>query len=178
MIAIRKDVPKESESVLSFYHSLIEKMQSRPVRPTWTKGVYPVLGQIISAASSNSLLIAVNDGAIIGSVILTEKADPVYDTAHWSFPAHKAVVVHLLAVDPDHHGEGIAFLLLSAVRDLAAEWGADAIRLDTLPDNTAARHLYTRFGFRYCGDISLYYPSAGTIPFSLYDYAVSRNQPS
>ena len=82
----------------------------------------------------------------------------------------RVAVIHLLASDPDRHGTGIGRCLLEKARDVARERNADVIRLDTLPYNTPARHLYESFGFQYRGNIEIYYPSAGTIPFSMYEY--------
>ena len=53
---------------------------------------------------------------------------------------------------------------------------ADVIRLDTLPYNTPARHLYESFGFRYCGDLDLFYPGSGKILFSMYEYDLRRTR--
>ena len=88
----------------------------------------------------------------------------------WAVNTDRVAVIHLLASDPDRHGTGIGHCLLEKARDVARERNADMIRLDTLPYNTPARHLYESFGFEYRGDIEIYYPSAGTIPFSMYEY--------
>ncbi len=174
MLKVRKAEPSEAEAVLNFYHTLIDKMESNPFRPTWTKGVYPLLEDLTASISAGSLLVAESDGKIVGAAILTDIADSAYSTVNWNTSVTNAAVIHLVAVDPDRHREGIAQRLLASLCDLALERGAEAIRLDTLPNNLPGRRLYEKFGFQYCGDKELYYPSAGTQPFSMYEYVLKQ----
>ncbi len=170
---IRKAVPDEAQIILDFYYDLIDTMKSSPVRPTWTKGVYPILDDIREASENGWLLIAVLDnGSIAGAVIVNDRQGQRYDEVGWTIRTDAVAVIHLLAAAPHLHGRGIGRKLLERARESASEMNADVIRLDTLPYNTPARRLYESFGFRYRGDIDLYYPSAGTIPFSMYEYVL------
>ena len=70
---IRKAVPEEAQSVLGFYYNLIDTMKDRPIRPTWTRDVYPVLDDIREAAENGWLHIAVQDGGgIVGAVVVND----------------------------------------------------------------------------------------------------------
>ena len=95
-----------------------------------------------------------------------------YDEVAWAVETDAVAVIHLLAAAPHLHNQGIGRKLLEGAREAAAEMNADVIRLDTLPYNAPARRLNESFGFQYCGDIDLFYPSAGTIPFSMYEYVL------
>ena len=166
-------MPEEAQSVLGFYYNLIDIMRDRPIRPTWTRDVYPVLDDIREAAENGWLHIAVQDGGgIVGAVVVNDFQGQRYDEVAWAVETDAVAVIHLLAVAPHLHNQGIGRKLLERAREAAAEMNADVIRLDTLPYNTPARRLYESFGFRYCGDLDLYYPSAGTIPFSMYEYVL------
>ena len=164
----------DARAVLGFYHDLIDKMRDRPIRPTWTKGVYPLLGDLQAAIDASGLFIATvtedQKERIVGAVVVTDREDEAYKKADWAITTQRVAVIHLLASDPDRHGMGIGRSLLEKARTVAAERNAEVIRLDTLPYNTPARRLYESFGFQYRGDIEIYYPSAGTIPFSMYEY--------
>ena len=174
---IRKAADGEAPAVLCFYHGLIDAMKDRPIRPTWTKGVYPLLSDIQDAIDCGCLYIAVlDDGEIAGAVIVNDRPSPGYADVNWYVSAEAASVIHLLAVNPSLHGQGIGKKLLEKAREAALEMNADVIRLDTLPYNTPARHLYESFGFRYCGDLDLFYPSSGRIPFSMYEYDLGRTR--
>lgn len=170
-MTIRKALPEEVQVILDFYHDLIDTMKDRPIRPTWTKGIYPTLDDIQEAADNGWLNIAVqDDGSIAGAVVVNDRQGQRYDEVDWAIHTDAAAVIHLLAAAPRFHGQGIGRKLLERAREAAAEMKADVIRLDTLPYNAPARRLYESFGFQYRGDVALFYPSAGTIPFSMYEY--------
>ena len=184
MILTRRAAAGDAGAALLFYHNLIDKMKDSPYRPTWTKGVYPLLSDLESAIGKEELFLAVeteseadsDDGGkkIVGAVIVTDRQDEAYSRMTWTVDTGRVAVLHLTASDPDRHGEGIGKLLLQAAKEEAIRRGAEAIRLDTLPHNVPARHLYEGFGFRYLGELEIYYPSAGTIPFAMYEYPLVR----
>jgi ribosomal protein S18 acetylase RimI-like enzyme len=161
---------RDAREVLEFYHDLIDKMKDSPVRPTWTRGVYPRLESLQAALEAGNLFTAEEDGRVVGAVIVTAEQDEAYSRVPWALATDRVAVIHLLAADPARHRSGIGTRLLEKAREVARERGAEAIRLDTLPYNTPARRLYEAFGFQYRGDLELYYPSAGRIPFSMYEY--------
>ena len=174
---IRRAKPEEAQAVIEFYHDLIDKIKDRPSRPCWEKDVYPLLSDIQEAAENGWLYIAVQeDGQIIGAVVVNDRQGQGYSDAHWSIPTDAAAVVHLLASAPGLHGQGIGRKLLEQAREAALDMNADVIRLDTLPHNVPSRHLYESFGFRYCGDLDLFYPDVGTRPFSMYEYDLRRHR--
>ena len=167
---IRKAKPTDAAPALSFYHDLIDKLKDRPIRPTWTKGVYPLLSDLETAISQSNLFIALENDRIIGAVIVTDKEDESYQRVTWGIDTDRVAVIHLIASDPDLHGHGIGRRLLEKCREIAEERDAEAIRLDTLPYNTPARRLYESFGFEYRGELEIFYPSAGRVPFAMYEY--------
>ena len=172
-MTIRKAVPEEAQIIITFYHDLIDTMKDRPIRPTWVKGVYPTLDDIREAADNGWLNIAVlDDGSIAGAVVVNNRQGKCYDEVDWAINTAAVAVIHLLASAPRLHGQGIGRKLLERARETAREMKADVIRLDTLPYNIPARRLYESFGFQYRGDIDLFYPSAGTIPFSMHEYVL------
>ena len=176
-MVIRKAADGEAPSVLSFYHGLIDAMKDRPIRPTWEKGIYPLLSDIQDAIDSSCLYLAVlDDGEIAGAVIVNGRPSRGYADVNWHVPTEAVAVIHLLGVKPSLHGQGIGKKLLEKAREAALGMNADVIRLDTLPYNTPARHLYESFGFRYCGDLDLFYPGSGKILFSMYEYDLRRTR--
>ena len=172
-MTIRNAKPGEGEAVLEFYHRLIDLLRDKPWRPTWIKGVYPTRADLDRAIEEERLLVALDEaGAVMGAVIRTKQQGEGYEKAAWQIPAEpeQVTVIHLLAADPLRHRQGIGTGLLERVRDLARAEGDRVIRLDVLPWNAPARGLYERFGFRFCGEVPLDYPSTGTIPFCMYEY--------
>ncbi len=55
---IRKALPGEEEKILELYYTLIDLMKESPYRPTWTKGVYPVLSDVRTAVENQSMYTA------------------------------------------------------------------------------------------------------------------------
>ena len=171
---IRKAVDGEDKTVLAFYHDLIDQMKDKQYRPSWTKGVYPTLEDIHAAISQSELSLAIENGFIVGAFILNHTQGLGYDHVQWSVNAFpdKVSVVHLLAVNPARHGRGIGKALLKAATEICRARGDEVIRLDTLTRNIPGKTLYERFGFHYCGDYDLTYPSTGTIPFSMFELKI------
>lgn len=67
--------------------------------------------------------------------------------------AHNSSLVDLRAmwVHPECRGTGAADLLVSAVKDWAAETGATQVRLNVVESNVRARRCYERLGFHATG---------------------------
>ncbi|MFJ9553498.1 GNAT family N-acetyltransferase [Nocardiopsis sp. NPDC101807] len=65
-------------------------------------------------------------------------------------PSHTAYLA-FLALDPDHQGRGWGRRLLAATLDRLSG-AADAVTLEVLPDNAAARALYESTGWRATGE--------------------------
>lgn len=168
---IRRAVDGEEQNVLSFYHDLIDLMKDKYYRPTWTKGVYPTLTDFQPAISRSELYLAVDDDRIVGAFILNHIQGDSYDRVEWrtDADADKTAVLHLLAVHPSIHGKGLGKALLQKAAEVAREAGDEIIRLDTLPRNIPGQRLYEGFGFQYCGEVELTYPSTGTVPFRMYE---------
>lgn len=174
---IRRAKPEEAPAAIEFYHDLIDAVKDRPIRPTWTKGVYPLLSDLQEAAENGWLYIAVQeDGEIIGAVVVNDRQGQGYSDVDWPVSTDAVAVVHLLASKPSLHGQGIGRKLLEQARKAALEMNADVIRLDTLPYNTPARHLYESVGFLCCGELEIYYPSSGKVPFAMYEYDLGRDR--
>lgn len=172
---IRKAINGEDRQVLLFYYNLIDQMKDQEYRPSWTKGVYPVLEDIHDAMAHEELYVAIQEGVIAGAFILNHQQGDGYDEVSWPVKARadKVAVIHLLAVHPAIQGQGTGTALLRKAVELSREAGDKAIRLDTLPWNLPARRMYESMGFRHCGDVELTYPTTGTVPFSMYELKLS-----
>ena len=62
------------------------------------------------------------------------------------------VELRLIAVDPDARGRGVGEALVLHALKVAAEWGVDAVVLDTGSLNLPAQRLYERVGFQRVHD--------------------------
>lgn len=66
-----------------------------------------------------------------------------------------------IAVDPAHRGRGVGELLLNALIDHAYELGGRQLTLEVRVSNTAAQHLYLKYGFQPAGTRPHYYTDNG-----------------
>jgi len=94
-------------------------------------------------AESATVLVAVEDDRVIGTVTLAAAGSPFAEIAQ-----AQEFEVRMLAVDPAARGRGIGELLMRAAIDRAIGWGAHAVVLTTLPEMAAAQRLYERMGLR------------------------------
>lgn len=65
-----------------------------------------------------------------------------------TFQAKPLLNIHDLAVLPEHRGGGVGRSLLNAAEAHARQSDCCKLTLEVQEDNTPARHLYERFGFR------------------------------
>ena len=166
-MVIRRAHLNEYPKVIEFYYSVSDSMVGSPFRPTWRRGIYPVLDDLIG-----NLFIAKdeNDG-IIGSVLVNDRQGSGYENGAWKLNTDRVAVIHLLAVTPTYQHKGVARALLDAVRNSMIGM-ADTIRLDTLENNIPAKRLYEGYGFHSCGDIDVEYEGVGVKKFTLYEYLI------
>ena len=108
---------------------------------------------------------------IIGAFIINHRQGEGYDRAEWivNVPDEQVAVIHLLAAHPEMHGKGIGTALLNKAVEIGRATGDKVIRLDTLPRNKDGRMLYENFGFKFCGEVEMGYPTTGIVSFCTYE---------
>ena len=105
------------------------------------------------APPDGSLLLAENQGIKVGCAALRKIGDSIGE-------------IKRLYVVPEYRGQGIGRQLIKTIINNAKKIGFSRLRLDTLSDMKAARHLYTSLGFR---EIPSYYhnPIEGAVYMEL-----------
>jgi GNAT superfamily N-acetyltransferase len=104
-------------------------------------------GRLAAAAQGEvQILVALDDGGIIGSVSLLPAAMPNQP--------HRADIAKMM-VAKRTRGRGVGAALLTAVEALAVAQGRTTLVLDTISGSAAAR-LYERAGWEKVGDIPAY----------------------
>lgn len=172
-LSIVKAAPNDAEAALEFYYQLIDAMRGNGFL-RWEKGVYPKLSDLQEAARAGNLYLGYWNKQIAGAFILSHNQDEGYSRVHWTrdVPAEKVAVVHLLAVRRDLKGLEIGTQLLREAVRIAKERGDEVVRMDTLTYNEPVQRLYEKFGFVCCGDVEIYYPTTGSVPFRMYEYVI------
>ena len=102
-----------------------------------------VLRDVASRAAAAKLLVAADDGRLLGTVTFVPDGGPLGEIAT---PAETEF--RMLAVDPAAQGRGVAGALMERVLDESRRPGKDGIVCSSLPIMRAAHRVYDRFGFR------------------------------
>ncbi len=97
----------------------------------------------LGTAGDGTVLVAADDGRILGTVMLQPWPD-----AGQVVTGPGEAEIRALAVTPDGQGQGTGNALLQAVIERAARAGVRHLVLLTQPDMQAAQRLYQRAGFR------------------------------
>ena len=93
-------------------------------------------------AASGAVLVARRDGRLVGSASVLRAATPYSRVA---LPGEAEI--RLLAVEPREQGSRLGDALMRASLEVALEWGAEALVLDTGALNVRAQALCERLGF-------------------------------
>ena len=108
-------------------------------------------------------------GEIAACVIANDEEVEGYADAPWQIDSDEVIVLHVLAVHPNHRGKGLARKLVENVIEQERKAGKKALRLDVIENNTKAEKLYQKLGFRYIQTKMLYYDVVGKMTFKLYE---------
>lgn len=97
---------------------------------------------VTGRSAGGAVLLAESDGAIAGTVSVLRAGTPLARQA-----VDDEAELRLLAVAPEARGTGLGRILVAAAQEVALEWGASSLVLDTGTRNTTAQRLYERHGF-------------------------------
>jgi ribosomal protein S18 acetylase RimI-like enzyme len=106
--------------------------------PTFIEGI----GKMADLADNADLLVAEQDGIIVGAVAHVGPGRPraAFFPIEWS-------VIRMLVVDPTRRGQGAGRALADGCLRLAGEAGAPAVGLHTSPIMAPAPRMYEKLGF-------------------------------
>ena len=156
--------------VTAFYHRVIANLQTHTNYPLWSSE-HPSDESIKEAVRHAEQYICVDDGEIIGALLLSENPDGNYEAGNWSRELKEGeyLSVHVLAVSADRCQSGVGSFMVDECIAVARAKGYKAVRLDIVPTNTPAERLYQKKGFVYAGTVDLQRETAPVPLFDLYD---------
>ena len=117
--------------------------------------IYPGVREFTMDAEKGALFVAEEEGRIVGSISILPENDPAYAAVRWH--GVRALVLHRVMVDPASRRHGVGASLFRFAIDAAIASGADAVKVDTHPDNERMKRLILRFGFVHRGHLPLIY---------------------
>lgn len=165
----RKAEKVDFSQIRSLYWNLIDQDQDDPSFPHWKKGIHPSDEMILDSIDKGDLYVLADGDEIAACVIENDEKVEGYADAPWQVDSDDIIVLHVLAVHPDHRGKGLARRLVENVIEQERKAGKKALRLDVIENNTTAERLYQKLGFRYIQTKTLYYDVVGEMTFKLYE---------
>lgn len=156
--------------VTDFYHKVIAFLETHINYPFWSSE-HPSDESIREAVIRGEQYVCMEDGKIIGAVLLSDNPDGDYEAGNWSrnLKEGEYLSVHVLAVSSDCYQSGVGSFMIGKCIALARSRGYKAVRLDIVPTNTPAERLYKKNGFVYAGTVDLKRPTAPIPLFDLYE---------
>lgn len=161
---IVQPLKEDQAHVTALLKSCMQHMRNNGI-DQWNE-TYPNEQIVKEDLDSNALYIVKADGGILAVMTLDEQQPPEYGTVPWTVQSGKALVIHRLAVHPNHQGRGLAKLLVEFAERKAREGKYDSIRLDAYTGNPPALRLYEKFGYEARGEV--WFPSR-LKPFYCYE---------
>ena len=165
----RKAAKEEFYKIRSLYWNLIDQEKDDPSFPRWKKGIHPSDEMIQNSIDREELYVLADGDEIVACVIANAEKVDGYSDAPWQIDSDEVIVLHVLAVHPNHRGKGLAQRLVENVIEQERKVGKKTLRLDVIENNTTAEKLYQKLGFRYIQTKTLYYDVVGEMTFKLYE---------
>ena len=167
---MRKGTTEDIDEVSALYDDLNDYLEGHTNYPGWRKGIYPAREDAVSGIEEKNLFVAVEDGKIVGTVILRHQPEKAYGLVDWKnqLDYSEIFVIYTFAVHPQFLGNGIGKRMMEFILSYAKERNMKAVRLDVYEKNMPAIHLYESFGFQYMDTIDLGYGMYGLDRFFVY----------
>ena len=155
-----------------FYKNLIAKTPDIRQFCPWEYGVYPTDALLREHIHNGDLYYMERNGVILSALVLLPYQEENYA---WENPWGAALgddqvsTIHMLGVNPEMLGQGIARRSVEAAIQKASEMGKKAVRLDALSCNLPAQKLYRSMGFAEVGTARWQSANLGWTDFVLYE---------
>lgn len=168
---IRKARIDELKKLLKIYNDIIDHQQFDEYGPSWTKDVYPCEDDLRKHLEKDVVYVIDDDGSFAGAGIISLHEDEMYKKGNWSKKLNddEVAVLHLFAIHPSYRRRGYASMLLKYIIEECRKT-SKAIHIDVVKRNDSAFQMYEKVGFKYIGELEVYYEDTGNIIVDLMEY--------
>lgn len=164
---IRTATAQDLDSIMNIIQSTIAEMQS--YGNTQWDASYPQCADFQRDLDEKSLYVFELDGAVAAFACLNSSEPAEYAGLAWS-SNEPALVIHRMAVAPQHRRCGIASQLLDFAATLAAQRSLSWLKTDTYSINANMNALFIRAGYRKIGEMRFL---SRELPFYCYEKEVA-----
>ncbi|MCP4440313.1 MAG: GNAT family N-acetyltransferase [Aureispira sp.] len=109
---------------------------------------YPPVSTIQQDIEEQTLFVLQNNTDLMGVMVLNEVQFKGYEEVDWQHQGDRILVIHRIAVAPQHQGKGYARKLLQFAENHAKKHNYTAIRLDAYSQNSRLLKFYTRMDYQ------------------------------
>lgn len=149
-MVFRKAELSEWEEIIALFGRAAADLKSRDI-DQWDEH-YPNWEILQGDIHKGEMFVGVDTaGQVVSAFVLNQEADEAYQNGSWQYPEAVYRVAHRLCVDPRCQGSGIGRETMLQMEKLAAEYGAQTVRLDVFSQNLRAFHLYEKLGYQTVG---------------------------
>lgn len=163
-MTIEKGTSDDMKAVMKLIQAVIRDMESRGIHQ-WNE-YYPTANDFEGDIRKNSLFLLRSKDGLLGVIAFDEDQAPEYGQVDWSIKDDRALVIHRLAVAPEHQGKGYAGELMAHAETYAREHGYASIRLDAYSGNPGTLRFYEKRGYVKVGEIHFPWRE---LPFHCYE---------
>ena len=119
----------------------------------WQDG-YPNEETIEKDIENNDAYVLEEDGVILGRCMVAIHGEPAYNRIEGKWILNcPYICVHRIAVDNEYKGKGLASTILDQVVAMYPDY--HSVRMDTHHDNLSMQSFLTKYGFKFCVEITL-----------------------
>lgn len=119
----------------------------------WQDG-YPCQNSIETDIANNEAYVLEDNGQILGTCMVTIQGEPTYREIDGQWQTDlDYICVHRIAIDAKYKGSGLASMILDQVVAMYPQY--HSLRMDTHEKNLSMQRLLQKYGFVFCGIITL-----------------------
>lgn len=144
------------EMLAELYNQVVDQLIANVNYPKWRKD-YPCRESIKDCIEKGEQFMCLEEGKLVGAVVLNENPAGRYEVGEWTrdLALGEYLIIHTLAVATQFSGMGIGGKIVDLCIEYAKEHHYKAMRLDVVPENIPAIHLYKKKGFTFAGTKNL-----------------------
>lgn len=142
-------------------------LQSQDIQQ-WDE-TYPSLELLERDINSGAMFSLFESTELIGMIVMDDIQSSQYKSIDWQLKEKPILVVHRLAIAPQHQGKQLGLHLMQYAEGMAKSGGYKSIRLDAYKHNPKLQQFYIALGYISVGEIDLEYTTG---PFVCFEKAV------
>lgn len=154
---------KDLQEIFKLTQACSLDMQSQGIQQ-WDD-TYPTIKLLEQDINSAAMFSLFESDELLGVIVMDDTQSSQYESIEWKLLKEPILVVHRLAVAPQHQGKGLGLQLMQYAEEMGKSSGYQSIRLDAYKDNPKLQQFYLARGYIAAGEIDLEYTTGPFVCF-------------